>query len=195
MFQSTNFFSCKSTASFRSRKHQLHSNMVLFCILVKSNAMNKGSVSSSDIARHLHAQGSKSRSSCVWLLEAQHHFSGESLDPPEYRRWKLWVEAIPNKTWVQNNEAHTFSIVFLLVFLLEAAEHLTFDLLTEEQGDKQIWLNLLISLVRQNQKLGRAERTITFSQSSGSQRTDWFVEDNWIDNGFECIELTKSWQA
>lgn len=172
MFQSTNFFSCKSTASFRSRKHQLHSNMVLFCILVKSNAMNKGSVSSSDIARHLHAQGSKSRSSCVWLLEAQHHFSGESLDPPEYRRWKLWVEAIPNKTWVQNNEAHTFSIVFLLVFLLEAAEHLTFDLLTEEQGDKQIWLNLLISLVRQNQKLGRAERTITFSQSSGSQRTD-----------------------
>ena len=195
MFQSTNFFSCKSTASFRSRKHQLHSNMVLFCILVKSNAMNKGSVSSSDIARHLHAQGSKSRSSCVWLLEAQHHFSGESLDPPEYRRWKLWVEAIPNKTWVQNNEAHTFSIVFLLVFLLEAAEHLTFDLLTEEQGDKQIWLNLLISLVRQNQKLGRAERTITFSQSSGSQRTDWFVEDSWIDNGFECIELTKSWQA
>ena len=67
-------------------------------------------------------------------------FSGESLDPREFRRWRLWAEARMAST---KDMAPTHRGPFVLCLLdglvLEAVEHLTLEKLKEENGDKYIW--------------------------------------------------------
>lgn len=67
-------------------------------------------------------------------------FNGESLDPREFRRWRLWAEAKMAST---KDMAPTHRGPFVLCLLdglaLEAVEHLTLDRLKEENGDKHIW--------------------------------------------------------
>ena len=67
----------------------------------------------------------------------QRRFSGESLDPKEYRRWRLWALAKMAST-KDMTPTHRGPYVFCLLDGL-ALEHLTLDLLREENGDKHIW--------------------------------------------------------
>lgn len=63
-------------------------------------------------------------------------FNGESLDPREFRRWRLWAEAKMAST---KDMAPTHRGPFVLCLLdgvaLEAVEHLTLDRLKEENGE------------------------------------------------------------
>ena len=69
----------------------------------------------------------------------QRRFSGESLDPKEYRRWRLWALAKMAST-KDMTPTHRGPYVFCLLdgLALETVEHLTLDLLREENGDKHI---------------------------------------------------------
>ena len=70
-------------------------------------------------------------------------FSGESLDPRELRRWRLWAEARMASTKDMAKQ-HRGPFVFCLLdgLALEACEHLTLEKLKEEDGDKHIWAAL-----------------------------------------------------
>ena len=70
----------------------------------------------------------------------QRRFSGDTLDPQEYRRWRLWALA---KMAATKDMAPTQRGPFVFCLLdglaLETVEHLTLDKMREENGDKHIW--------------------------------------------------------
>ena len=73
----------------------------------------------------------------------QRRFSGDSLDPKEYRRWKLWVEAKMASTKDMGTKQRGPYVFCLLDGVaLEAVEHLTLEALTESNGDNHIWTAL-----------------------------------------------------
>ena len=70
-------------------------------------------------------------------------FNGESLDPREYRRWKLWAEArMASSKDMSATHRGPFVLCLLDGLALEAVEHLSLDRLKEENGDKHIWAAL-----------------------------------------------------
>ena len=70
----------------------------------------------------------------------QRRFSGDSLDPKEYRRWRLWALAKMAATKdLQATQRGPFVFCLLDGLALETTEHLTLDKLREENGDKHIW--------------------------------------------------------
>ena len=70
-------------------------------------------------------------------------FSGESLDPKEYRRWKLWAEAKMASTKdMTAGQRGPFVLCLLDGVAFETCEHLPLDKLKEENGDKYVWAAL-----------------------------------------------------
>ena len=70
-------------------------------------------------------------------------FSGESLDPKEYRRWKLWAEAKMASTKdMTAGQRGPFVLCLLDGVAFETCEHLSLDKLKEENGDKYVWAAL-----------------------------------------------------
>ena len=70
-------------------------------------------------------------------------FSGESLDPKEYRRWKLWAEAKMASTKdMTAAQRGPFILCLLDGVAFETVEHLSLDKLKEENGDKYVWAAL-----------------------------------------------------
>ena len=70
----------------------------------------------------------------------QRRFSGDTLDPKEYRRWRLWALAKMAATKdLQPTQRGPFVFCLLDGLDLETTEHLTLDKLREENGDKHIW--------------------------------------------------------
>ena len=73
----------------------------------------------------------------------QKRFSGDALDPREYRRWRLWVEAkMAAVKDFQATQRGPYVFCLLDGVALEAVEHLTLDQLKESNGDKHIWAAL-----------------------------------------------------
>ena len=67
-------------------------------------------------------------------------FAGDALDPLEYRRWRLWVEArMASQKDMQPQQRGPFVFCLLDGTALETVEHLTLDQLKEENGDKHLW--------------------------------------------------------
>ena len=70
-------------------------------------------------------------------------FSGESLDPREYRRWRLWVEAkmASQKDLTPNNRG---PYVFCLLdgVAMQAVEHLSLDRLRGRKRRQTNWAAL-----------------------------------------------------
>eukprot|EP00435_Cladocopium_sp_Y103_P064168 s612_g25.t2 len=67
-------------------------------------------------------------------------FSGDALDPLEYRRWRLWVEArMASQKDLQPQQRGPFVFCLLDGTALETVEHLSLDQLKEENGDKHLW--------------------------------------------------------
>ena len=70
-------------------------------------------------------------------------FSGESLDPKEYCRWRLWALAkLASMKDMQAGQRGPFIFCLLDGLALETVEHLTLDKMREENGDKHIWAAL-----------------------------------------------------
>ena len=70
----------------------------------------------------------------------QRRFSGETLDPQEYRRWRLWALAKMAATKdMSATQRGPFVFCLLDGLALETVEHLTLDKMREKKGDRHIW--------------------------------------------------------
>ena len=82
-------------------------------------------------------------SSDVGSLGSQKRFNGENLDPREYRRWRLWVEAKMASTKDLGPKQRGPYVFCLLDGVApEAVEHVTLEQLTETNCDSHIWTAL-----------------------------------------------------
>ena len=104
-------------------------------------------------------------------------FSGESLDPREYRRWRLWVEAkmASQKDLAANNRG---PYVFCLLdgVAMEAVEHLSLDRLREENGDKHIWAALderFPDRMKHDWMAGCLKEVFNLSAAEGETMSTW----------------------
>ena len=70
----------------------------------------------------------------------QRRFSGESLDPQEYGRWRLWALAkMASMKDLASTQRGPYVFCLLDGLALETVEHLTLDKMREENGDKHLW--------------------------------------------------------
>ena len=70
-------------------------------------------------------------------------FNGDALDPLEYRRWKLWVEArMASQKDFSAAQRGPFVFCLLDGTALETVEHVTLEQLKQDGGDKHIWAAL-----------------------------------------------------
>ena len=78
---------------------------------------------------------SDSRENAQWK-----RFNGENQDGKEYRKWRLWVEAkMASAKDISDKQRGPFVYCLLDGVALEAVEHVSLEMLTEEKGDKHIW--------------------------------------------------------
>lgn len=68
-------------------------------------------------------------------------FSGDQADGKEYRRWKLWCEAKMASSTKELGPKQRGPFVFCLLdgLALETVEHVTLDMLRQDNGDRHIW--------------------------------------------------------
>jgi len=78
---------------------------------------------------------SDSRENAQWK-----RFNGENLDGKEYRKWRLWVEAkMAAAKDLTPKQRGPFVFCLLDGLALETVEHVTLEMMMEENGDKHIW--------------------------------------------------------
>jgi hypothetical protein len=104
-------------------------------------------------------------------------FTGDALDPLEYRRWRLWVEArMASQKDMQPQQRGPFVFCLLDGTALETVEHLTLDQLKEENGDKHLWKALderFPDKLKHDWLAECLKEVFTLSQSEGETIVAW----------------------